>query len=227
MNMINMHEISADIADLPRKLRECAQPMRFLRGQTVMRKGEPTQYAYLLLSGDMAVLNDFQDGTRYSFAHICVGRYLGDLEVLSEKEINAASVIALKESLVLRFPIESFKETLREDILFLRTVAHGMAVGMFRSTSERGYNHYRRGTDRLIRLLIKYYALYCPQSGGTDLTVARTHQDIANEIGVCVKTVDRSVKALRDEGVIRIERGKIHLDEKTYAALCARSEEIN
>lgn len=226
LEMDPQEELSAlNIQTIPHYLQKRGVPLWFKRGQTIMEKDEPTRYVYLLLLGDAVLFNEFEDGSYYSFAHLRTGRYLGDLEVLSGKEINVASVVAWQDSFALRFTIEDFKKCLDEDIVFLRSVAQVMAIGMYGSSYERGRNHYRHGTDKLIRFLIKYYEFYSVENDCPEVTVRRTRPEIASEIGVNIKTVDRSVKALRESGVIQMNHGKIRLDADAYAKLCKESVE--
>ena len=43
-----------------------------------------------------------------------------------------------------------------------------------------------------------------------------TCSQMAEEIGFSIKTMDRSIKKLEEEGMLRLEKGKIQVDQSGY-----------
>ena len=56
------------------------------------------------------------------------------------------------------------------------------------------------------------------QRGRADNTCSlkQTRCQMAEEIGFSIKTMDRSIKKLEEEGMLRLEKGKIQVDQSGY-----------
>ena len=50
----------------------------------------------------------------------------------------------------------------------------------------------------------------------TQKNVTRLLSQMAEEIGFSIKTMDRSIKKLEEEGMLRLEKGKIQVDQSGY-----------
>lgn len=206
------------LSTLPERLRQTAEPVCFKKNQIVIRKAEPTTCAYLMVLGDLTVQTEYEDGNYYTFAHIVPGRYVSDLEVLSGRFVNAVTLVAAEDSMALRFPLDVFQECLDNDIAFLRYIVYGLADAMFDTSSQRGRNLYTHGSNKIARYLLNYIETHAPEANDT-YVVRTTRQDIAAEIGVNVKTVNRAVKRLLDEGALELIRGKIYISPEHAAQL--------
>lgn len=215
--------IKLSMQTLPEKLRHSAQPVWFRKNEIVIRKSEPTTNAYLMVSGDLLVQTEFEDGNYYGFAHILPGRYISDLEILSGRLINAVTLVAIEDSMALRFPLDVFMECLDQDIEFLRVITYGLADAMFDTSYGRGQNQYADSRKKVMRYLLRYMQNH--GNGADVLTIRTTRQSIAAEIGVNVKTVNRAVKRLQEQALIHIEHGKIVLTTRQLEQLAQAMEE--
>ena len=50
----------------------------------------------------------------------------------------------------------------------------------------------------------------------TQKNVTRLLSQMAEEIGFSIKTMDRSIKKLEEDGMLRLEKGKIQVDQSGY-----------
>ena len=218
--------IKSSMATLPEYLQQRTVPVWFKNGQIVIKKDEDTQFAYLLLAGDLIVLNEFRSGNYYSFAHIWPGRYISDLEVLSGKMINAVTLMAIEDSFALQFKLDDFIYCMDTDLNFFRAIVRGMAAAMFDTSSERGQNLYSLGINKLVRYLVRYCNHY-QQSKESPVVVKLTRQAIASEIGINEKTVNRGIMILKNDGFIDVVKGKVQISPQQQQILIQRINEVN
>ena len=70
------------------------------------------------------------------------------------------------------------------------------------------------GRERLMLYLIRKYERH----GRADHTCSlkQTRSQMAEEIGFSIKTMDRSIKKLEEDGMLRLEKGKIQVDQSGY-----------
>ena len=192
---------------LPQYLMEHSTVVQIMHNEVLIRKNESTRFAYLVLSGNLMVLNEFADGNYYSFANLTPGHFVSDLEILSGKMVNAVTLIATETTSCLRFTADDFTECLHSNVEFLWMIARGLANGMYATSSERGDIVYKRGISKLVVYISKY--CFSQKSTTNSIKVKKTRQEIASEIGTCEKTINRAVAELHQLGFIDIIKGKI------------------
>lgn len=215
--------VTESIKALPAELQQRAVPVWYKSNHEIIHKGEKTEYVYLMLLGDTVVLNELENGNYYSFAHIRAGRYICDLELLSGRLFAAATVLSVTDCFLLRFELSDFMHCLESDIEFLRTFARGFANAIFATSDERGHNHYRLGIDKMVRYLVKYYGTYSV-IGSSDVVVNVTRQNIASEIGINVKTVNRSISNLKAGNMVHMSGRKLCISQAEFELLTERLE---
>ena len=81
-------------------------------------------------------------------------------------------------------------------------------------TAEARKYLFMDGRERLMLYLIRKYERH----GHADNTCSlkQTRSQMAEEIGFSIKTMDRSIKKLEEEGMLRLEKGKIQVDQSGY-----------
>lgn len=70
------------------------------------------------------------------------------------------------------------------------------------------------GVEWLMLYLIRKYE----RKGRADniCSLKQTRSQMAEEIGFSIKTMDRSIKKLEEDGMLRLEKGKIQVDQSGY-----------
>lgn len=209
---------------LPAALQRFAVRVRFRKGETVAYKGQPVQYVYLVQSGHVVLQTEYASGNYFSYAHIRASRYIGDLEVLSGQMPFVGTLIASEDTCALRFPAEEFRACLLADRDFLLDVVHQMAHALYDTSLHRGHDHYYASRQRLSRLILRYCGIF-PVVGDAPVRIDVTRQQMASELGVNVKTVNRGVAELAAAGLVAIERGKMTVAPRQRDALAATLED--
>ena len=195
---------------MPETIRQRIVKRVFRPGEALMRKGEPVTHVYLLTSGATRVSNEFESGHRYTFAQIDAPDILGDLEALSHQESYATTNEALTQCTVYALTIDTFYAWLREDNAFAIRVAELLAIKMYPTSDENGRIKFLPSVLRL-----ENYLLHRIGGVDTDLFVLHTgRQEIADDIGTSVKTVNRGVTKLKEAGLIGLSHGKITISRE-------------
>lgn len=73
-----------------------------------------------------------------------------------------------------------------------------------------------QGSDRLAMLLVERFSRYAKNGL---LQVKGGQQSLSNSTGLCLKTINRSVKKLADEGLLTKEGNKIFVNQEQYEKL--------
>ncbi|MCR5756734.1 MAG: Crp/Fnr family transcriptional regulator [Selenomonas sp.] len=187
----------------------------YLPGESIVRKGDEAKHVYLLTKGDTKVSNEFASGQRYTFGALDVPDLIGDLEVLAGQALYAASNEASSTCEVIAMRAETFLQWMRIDNEFAVAVAQLLAAKMYPTSNEAGRVKFLPSLDRLHSYLLKRLG-----DIETDLFILHTsRQQIADDIGTSVKTVNRGVVKLKEAGLISLLHGKITMNKEQQQAL--------
>lgn len=203
---------------IPDDLRGRSDLVSFPAGGTILRKGERIAWVYLLLKGRIKVLNAMPDGNVFSWLIMDPCTFICNLEVLNGSEVNYSQIDAEADCSLLRMPVEAFCLWLHRDIDFLWLVSADCAKKAHRVSYDMGHGAYKSGFEKVVSYLIKYCGQYPPR-GGSAAVLEKTRPQMAGEIGVSVKTVNRSLKQLRQDGRVSVQGGKVSVDEGQLNAL--------
>ncbi len=200
---------------MPEEIQRQTTHKIYLPGETIVRKGEEVKHVYLLQKGETRVSNEFASGQRYTFASLDSSDLIGDLEVLASQKLYSASneAVSTTEAIVMR--AETFLQWMQIDNDFALAVAQQLAAKMYPTSNEAGRIKFLPSLHRLHSYLLKRLG-----DIETDLFILHTsRQQIADDIGTSVKTVNRGVIKLKEAGFISLLHGKITLDKKQQQML--------
>ena len=208
---------------IPENIRQHTTKRTFQPGAVVVRKGERADHIYLLTAGTLRVSNEFESGQRYTFASLEVPDLMGDLEVLAGQEHFAATNEAITECQMLSMSAETFMQWMRTDNDFAVAVAQLLASKMYPTSNEAGRVKFQPSQERFEEYLAKRLG-----DIETDLFILHTsRQQIADDIGTSVKTVNRCVTKMRDEGGLSLLHGKITLNREQQERLRKILQDMN
>ena len=107
---------------------------------------------------------------------------------------------------VLYFSRKDFENWIEQDIHFLRLVSQKVAYKLYRSSYNRG--------NRLFyppqHLLLLYFLRYIEDCHSN--VIRRTREEIHEETGISVKTLNRTIRKLKESGLVGITKGKVTLN---------------
>ena len=193
---------------MPAEIRRQTTHKVYLPGESIVRKGEEAKHVYLLTKGETRVSNEFASGQRYTFGSLDVPDLIGDLEVLAGQSLYAASNEANSTCEVIAMRAETFLQWMHIDNDFAVAVAELLAAKMYPTSNEAGRVKFQPSQERFEEYLAKRLG-----DIETDLFILHTsRQQIADDIGTSVKTVNRCVTKMRDDGDLALLHGKITLN---------------
>lgn len=203
------------LTHMPDEIKRQISHKIFLPGESVVRKGEQADHVYLLTQGSTRVSNEFASGQRFTFGSLEVPDLIGDLEVLAGQPVFSASNEAITTCDVLAMSAATFLQWMQADNEFAVAVAQLLAAKMYPTSNEAGRVKFLPSLERLHTYLVKRLG-----DIRTDLFILHTsRQQIADDIGTSVKTVNRGVTKLKEAGLISLHHGKITINPQQQQAL--------
>lgn len=200
---------------LPPATQTASQLVTFSLGQTIAFRDAPVEYAYLLLEGEVNVYNITYEGKYSTWMIMTAPVVISDLEMLSGNQRYAANVGAATSCTALQMDVSAFVRSMRKNIELLWFVSSGMAKKTFVSSHNRGYSVSCSSLEKTVIYLLQQCAQNPPATDAPTI-IQKTRPQIASEIGVSLKTLERCVNQLRDQNSVSIIRGKIHISTEQF-----------
>lgn len=198
---------------LPSDLKMAFTLREYNAGAIIHQKDDALDSVGILLNGTLKVINEFDTGNAYMIEYNHPIDFIGDVTVLAEKESTSVTIEAVSKCTVMHFARSDFEDWLNQDPELLRALAKNVACKLYNSS-------YRHGTELFYkspRLLLEFIKSYAEQAAADDGGIYRinaTRQQLAEQLGMIQKTLDRTIKRLKDDNLIDLHKGKICFTEQ-------------
>lgn len=212
------NEIAFNISVLPQNVIDQGTIVDFEPKSLIVSRGEFPKYIYFIESGTAIGIRDYADGNEYDYFQVDKDNgNLGLLEVLARKEKYIATIMCVTEVKALKVESAFIYEFIMSDITMLRRCNVLIADDLYMRSGNDGILYYLKGLNRLRYYLVSYYDKNRNQ--GKRVVVYSEYQEIANKIGMSIRTVGRSIKQLKDAGEISSDNKKIVIMEEQYGTM--------
>ena len=202
-------DMRARLPALPEWLMANSRLVRVSHGERFMRSQEAITHVYIVHSGQAAILSGDGDGRESMVASVSVGGVIGEMEVIAGLRMAVYSARASEDSELVKVPADLFLEWMHRDQEACWQLARMLAEKMHSASRRTSTNAHASALQRLVAQL-----LLCGPG-----RVRFSRQELAEACSVSLRTINRCVMRLRQEGAIGIERGKITLTPRQLAAL--------
>lgn len=169
----------------------------------------------ILLQGSFRVVNEFENGNVFMIEMNEPVSFIGEVTLLAEAGSTSVTIESVTDCLVAFLPVPVFDEWLRRDIGLLRAVSRHVAAKLYCSSYNRGERLFYSAKYVLLKYLVQQAEARGVRSGGTTV-LGKTRQQISEEVGLTVKTINRTLAQLVKDGVLSIERGKTAFSQEQY-----------
>lgn len=182
-------------------------------GTRFISVGENISTIWILLSGKVKALEEYSTGDIYTFKKFPAPEVFGEMEALAGNTKFRATLITESECVFLNMPVDIYQEFLKRNSQYLYKRTHIILKRVLDEQKHMRMFLMIKSIDRIKIYFIQHYQLYAKDH----ICVLRiTRQQIAEETGYSVKTVNRVIKRLEEENLLRIEGQRIIIKEKQY-----------
>ena len=188
---VRVPELNDYLKYMPDKLNERYWIHTYPPGTIIHQKDEPLEYFGIVCEGSHRVINEFENGNVYMIERNDPIDFVGEVTILAEKERTSVTIETLTECTVLYF-------------------SRKVAYKLYRSSYNRGSKLFYPPQYLLLDYLVKYLAEEHKSSG----MIPKTRQQLYEEIGISVKTLNRTIQKLKEEHLVSTVKGKLSLSEE-------------
>ena len=188
-----------------------------------MQAGMDCGYVWGIIKGEISVTDIQMLGNVYSFVESSGFSIIiiGDYEPFAGLTEFQNTIHAVTDCEALKIPTAGYMRWMRQDsrALFMRARIFAQTLAQ-EISSERKYL-LLNGKDRLVLYLTQAYGKW---EGTGEYVLQKTQAQLAQRIGMNVRTVQRSIRKLEEEGFLSCRGSKLCISQEQYEKLKAYRE---
>jgi CRP/FNR family cyclic AMP-dependent transcriptional regulator len=187
------------VFQFPAGIADRVHTLNLARGEILLARDMILNSIFIVRRGTVMIYHIDENGDENCIVMVSEGEFIGEMEALVPAERIVYHAKAYTDCELISLSVDAFRWWIDTDVRALRRLTEGLARKLYaasmRSTQNTSYDARRR-----LILALEYLG------GGR---INRTRQELAETCSVSVRTVNRCVRRLADEGLISVERGKI------------------
>lgn len=187
-------------------------------GSVIHQKDMKLEYFGIVAIGENRVVNEFENGNIYMIEGNNAIDFIGEVTILAGMERTSVTIEAVTDNVVAYISRKDAETWLKEDRNILGLASRHTAFKLYRSSYNNGAKLFYPPSYLLLDYLVRY-ARQRGMEGSRPpkaVTVRQTRQMLQEEMGINVKTLNRTIRQLREEGFIDLCKGKLVLTEEQF-----------
>ncbi|WP_243144538.1 Crp/Fnr family transcriptional regulator [Defluviitalea raffinosedens] len=201
------------LKNAPMWLLESFQIVHMGKDHVFIREKTEVDMVYILVEGIVKAIDYRIFGIVYNYMWFYPVKTFGSMEILLELQNYMTTLKTVTPCTMLAVLKDKFATWMRNDINTLLLESKSMGSYLLEQSRKERLFLFFQGVDRVILLFIH---LYEKMAQNNKCILKLTRQDIADQSGLSIKTINRAVKKLEEEGYISREGNKILILESQY-----------
>ena len=185
-------------------------------GTIFVRENEPANMVYFVGTGIVKATDYRVSGVAYDFMKPSNMIAFGGMEVIMEIPDYQTTLQTETECTIVKVPRAKFERWIYSDVEAFRLEVKLTSYSLLDEVRRNRLYLFLQGTDRISLLLVD---LYEKHGKNGLLRLKESRQSIADETGICLKSVSRAVKKLTQDGLITKDGNQILVNERQYKQL--------
>lgn len=182
-------------------------------GTIFVQEGRPADMIYFIVKGLIKATDYRIYGINYDFMMFEKVYAFGGMEVIINLDKYQTTLQTATKCTVLKIPKVCFKKWMDSDIVALQQESRLMGEYLLEQAKDSRMLLFLQGADRVAFLLMKRYRKYARNG---ILKMKGDRQELSDFTGLCVKTINRSIKKFKENGMILTQGRYIMINEEQY-----------
>lgn len=189
--------------------------LRVPAGKLICTQDDRAQYVYVLVEGQAVATGQQPQGYNYVISDFTAVHFFGEFETIGRLDNYIAGIVAKTDCRLIRFSPDVYLEWLKRDpeeaFDHFRDIISSLLDQLIRERT----NLFMDARERLLSFFMEYYAENAATQDDV-VAVRMTRTDISDSTGYSVRTVNRKVRSLSQQGYVRVRNGKIWIERAQY-----------
>lgn len=195
---------------------EACRVEKIKKDTLLVKEGEPADTIYYVINGVVEAADYRVYGVPFNYMRFDKLYAFGGMEFMTDEELYRTNLWTVTDCVVMKLPRAVFQRWMYSDIQAMKYEAKQICEYLLTEGRNNRLFLFMQGADRLALYLVDYYKKY-HQDGFLEIPVGR--QSLADETGLCLRSINRSVKKFYEEGLITKKGQKITISREQYEEL--------
>lgn len=191
----------------------CISVERMKKGRVFIREGEPVDVIYFIIDGLIKATDYRIYGIKFDFVLFSDVYAYGGMEVVLGLDKYRTSMQTVTDCIVLKIPKPQFAKWINSDFKALKHESKLMGEYLLEQARSVRAFLFLQGADRLSLLFENRYKNFAVNGV---LELRNDRQELSDYTGLSVKTITRSVRKLKEEGMITKVGNSIFINQEQY-----------
>lgn len=200
---------------MPEELKTRFTVRKFPAGCIIHQKHTDLKCFGIICEGDHRVINEFENGNVYMIEKNEPIDFIGEVTILAGMQETSVTIETLTPCTAMMFSRTDFEFWISRDIHFLRMVSQKVAFKLYRSSYNRGARLFYPPNFLLLDYILKYVKNE-EINEQQYVIIKRTREQLQEELGMTIKTINRTISKLKESGLISSYKGKIKISLEQY-----------
>ena len=193
----------------------------FRAGETIFLEGEPAEAFWVVLRGQVKIFKTSPDAREQILRIVYPGESFGEAAALSEGPYPAHGQ-AITRAVVVRFPAAAFQEALRDNPRLALNVIVGLSQLLRGFAALVDALSLREVSARVAKYLLDLAV----RAEGEWVTLDVNKRALAARLGTVSETLSRTLRRLREQGVIEVKGPRIRIVDRAALGRAAAGERL-
>lgn len=202
----------------PLWLLDAVQVEELKKGTVFIREGEPADTIFFIVKGSIEATDYRVYGTPYDYMRFDKLYAHGGMEFIMDLDTYRTTLRTITDCIVVKLSRTIFEKWMYSDVQAMKYEAKLMGEYLLKESRNNRLFLFMQGSDRLALLFVERYEQY--NRNGV-LRVKGGRQSLADETGLCVKSISRGIKKFLEEGLLTKEGNQILIGREQYEGLKA------
>ncbi len=217
------HKLEEILSNMPEEIKNKCIIKKYPSKSIIQRKNDELASFSIICKGEVKVINEFENGNLYIIEKNKAIDFIGEVTALAGQEKTSVTIEAITDCIVFQLSLADFFKWVKSDNNFLLIIARRVANKLYSSSYTKGVELFYPCIHLMLDLLIN--SVNQDIKGKSKVRIELTREQISEKLGVTIRTVNRTIKKLKDENLISINKGKIHFDSHQYEQLVRAFED--
>ncbi|MBP3427591.1 MAG: Crp/Fnr family transcriptional regulator [Clostridia bacterium] len=182
----------------------------------VRQKDSRLESVGILLSGTFRVINELENGNVFMIEMNDAVSFVGEVALMAGASHTSVTIEAVTDCLVAYLTAAEFDSWLSRDACFLKALSSHVARKLYFSSYHRGERQFYSSKYILLKYILGGISDSELEKNGTAV-LRKTRQQISEEVGMTVKTINRTLLRFCENDWISICHGKVVLSAEQYS----------
>jgi cAMP-binding proteins - catabolite gene activator and regulatory subunit of cAMP-dependent protein kinases len=204
------------LSNAPRWLLESFQVVQKPKNSIFIQETKPVDYVYFLIDGIVRAIEYRFFGIEYDYMWFYPVKVFGAMEILLNIPNYKTTLMTVTPCKLLIIPKSKYEKWLMNDINALRMEIESMGHYLLEQARKERVFLFLQGSDRVMYLFTQIYE---QNENKEKCVLTITRKELSERSGLSIKTINRSINIMEENGYLSRTGHKIIITKKQYGQM--------